>query len=365
MEQGHELQKEIEQTPENLELVARGLGERAVSSMIWYIPLEYIDRRYTKAMDEVIREELDRQGKPYTVIGNPDQEQVIPNKKDFLNSTGTNITRFGQLAEVAKLFAEGEIQDGDTFFFSDLWASGVEAIPYMAYFNDKKVRITGILHAGSFTPSDFVANMKYWAKDYEKAIIKMSDKVFLGSNQPLIDLIDQGYIEDYGNMVVTGIPISTEKMYELVPPPKKWEDKEDIVVFAGRLVDEKQPFLFDRLASQFPEYKFVKTLDLDLDKRGYYNLLRNAKLFVSFAKQENYGIAAVEAAAYGMNLLVPDALSYKDFYPAKFRYNPDLSVRDRELAVMLPRLMQEDNMEEVMAIADSHNDNVKKIIDEL
>ena len=62
-----EVQRDIQET-------AQHLGERAVDSMIWYLPLEYIDRRYTKAMDQVIRDELDRQGKPYTVVGNPEQE---------------------------------------------------------------------------------------------------------------------------------------------------------------------------------------------------------------------------------------------------------------------------------------------------
>lgn len=328
--------------------------------MIWYVPLEYIDRRYTKAMDEVIREELDRQNKEYTVVGNIDEEQVIPNNKDFLNSTGTNITRFGQLAEIAKLFARGEIKDGDTFFFSDLWAAGIESIPYMAYFNDKKVKITGILHAGSFTPSDFVANLKHWAFDYERAVIKMTDKIFIGSSQPLIDLIDGGYIDEYGKVYITGIPISTEKMYELVEPLSNFKEKEDIVVFAGRLVDEKQPHLFDRLKDTYPEYTFIKTLDLDLDKEGYYDLLKRAKLFVSFAKQENYGIAAVEAAAYGVNLLVPDDLSYKDFYPRKYRFGSMI-----ELHSKLKGLMEEDNMAELIGLAQGHDENVEKIVREL
>lgn len=327
--------------------------------MIWYIPLEYVDRRYTKDMDNIIRAEFERQGKEFTVVGNPDVEQVIPNKKDFLNSTGTNITRFGQLAEVAKLFAEGKINDGDTFFFSDIWAAGIEAIPYMAYFNDRKVRITGILHAGSFTPSDFVANMKYWAKDFEKAIIKMSDKIFLGSSQPLMDLIDQGYIDTYGKMYITGIPVSTDTMYEYAKP-LAWEDRENTVVFAGRLVDEKQPHLFDRMAKQFPGYKFVKTLDLDLSKKEYYELMAKSKVFLSFAKQENYGIAAVEAQAMGMNLLVPNELSYVDFYDAVYRYNTIEEAEKR-----LPQLMEHGRVKQQMEAAQAHNKNVEKIVNEL
>lgn len=327
--------------------------------MIYYIPLEYIGNRYTKDMDRILQAEFKRQGKEYVTIGNPDVEQVIPNKKDFLNSTGTNITRLSQLQEIAKLFAEGKINDGDVFFFSDLWAAGIESIPYMAYFNDKKVRITGILHAGSFTPSDFVANMKYWAKDFEKAIIKMSDKVFLGSSQPLMDLIDQDYIDTYGKMYITGVPVSTDIMNEYATP-LPWEDRENTIVFSGRLVDEKQPHLFDRMAADFPQYKFVKTLELGLSKKEYYELLAKSKVFVSFAKQENYGIAAVEAQAMGMNLLVPNDLAYKDFYGAAYRYN-DLEAAYKRL----PSLMVHGNVDKQVEEAKKHNKNVEKIVNEL
>lgn len=324
--------------------------------MIWYFPLEYVDNRYTQDMDITIQKELKKQKKKYQVIGKP-ETQTIQNKHDFLNSTQTSRRKLEQIKIVTELFEQNKIMDGDTFFFADIWHCGIEAIPYMAYFNRKTVSLCGILHAGSFTPSDFVANMKPWAKNYEKAIIQMCNKIFLGSNQPKADLISQGYIEQYGNLFVTGIPIDTKLMHKKAKP-KQWKDKKDIVLFTGRLADEKQPFLFDDLATKYPEYQFIKTQDLNLNKTEYYELLSKSKACISFALQENYGIAAIECAAYGVNLLLPNRLSYKDLYPQKFLYN-----NEQELHTKLKQLMSKDNTEELQQIAKKHDDNAAKIVE--
>jgi len=59
----------------------------------------------------------------------------------FLDSEGTNFYKFSQLQEVCKLFKEGIIKQDDTFFVSDLWFPGIEAIKYMAYFRGIRVNI--------------------------------------------------------------------------------------------------------------------------------------------------------------------------------------------------------------------------------
>lgn len=326
--------------------------------MIWYFPLEYVDSRYTQDMDITLQKELKKQKKKYTVVGKT-EVQTINNKQDFLNSTQTSKRKLEQISLVTELFASNKIQDGDTFFFADLWHCGIEAIPYMAYFNKKTISISGILHAGSFTPTDFVANMKPWAKYYEMSIISMCKKVFLGSTQPKKDLIDQQYIKQYGNLYVTGIPIDTQLMYKKVKPIK-WNKKENIILFTGRLADEKQPYLFDKLKDIYPNYRFIKTQEQNLNKKQYYQLLAKSKLMISFALQENYGISAIECAAYGVNLLCPNRLSYPELYPKKFLYN-----NMEELHHKIQKLIKTDNTKELAQIAQNHNSNVSKIVNEL
>ena len=144
--------------------------------MIYYLPLEYLDKRYTKDLDRLILNELKKQGKKYTKIDGAILEGNIK-VGAFLDSNSTNYFKFEQLQRVCELFATDKIKDGDTFFISDLWFPGLEAIPYMAYFNKKKVNITGLLHAGSWTETDYVANMKEWASYIEKGWFKFIDKI--------------------------------------------------------------------------------------------------------------------------------------------------------------------------------------------
>ena len=46
--------------------------------------------------------------------------------------------------------------------------------------------------------------------------------------------------------------------------------KENLIVFPHRLDKEKCPEVFDSLAKQLPEYKFVKTLEVTKNKKEYY-----------------------------------------------------------------------------------------------
>ena len=43
-------------------------------------------------------------------------------------------------------------------------------------------------------------------------------------------------------------------------------EKEDIILFPHRIAPEKQP-VFDYIAEQMPEYKFIKCQELNLSKR--------------------------------------------------------------------------------------------------
>ena len=55
-------------------------------------------------------------------------------------------------------------------------------------------------------------------------------------------------------------------------------------------------------------------------KREYYELLGRARVAISSALQETWGIAMLEALFSGCVPLVPDRLSYHEMYPIHFRY---------------------------------------------
>lgn len=55
-----------------------------------------------------------------------------------------------------------------------------------------------------------------------------------------------------------------------------------------------------------------------LPRRQYLDTLRRADVVVSAARNENFGIAVVEAIAAGAWPVVPDALAYREVVPARF-----------------------------------------------
>ena len=96
--------------------------------------------------------------------------------------------------------------------------------------------------------------------------------------------------------------------------PYKGMEKEDIILFPHRLAPEKQPEVFDYLAEQMPEYKFIKCQELNLSKEEYHNLLGKAKMVFSANLQETLGISVYEGLVVGAIPLVPDRLSYSEMW---------------------------------------------------
>ena len=100
--------------------------------------------------------------------------------------------------------------------------------------------------------------------------------------------------------------------------PYKGMEKEDIILFPHRLAPEKQPEVFDYLAEQMPEYKFIKCQELNLSKRDYHKLLGKAKMVFSANLQETLGISVYEGLVVGAIPLVPDRLSYTEMWSDTF-----------------------------------------------
>ena len=282
-------------------------------SKIIYIPLEHIDGRYTVHMDRDIEKYLQDSNLEYVKIMPTYETPPLP-EGQFLNAAFTSKFKSLQMAEISAMFERGEIADGDSFFFSDIWFPGIENIAYMKYFNKVDVKITGIIHAGSFTDTDFVRDMERWAKNFEDIIFDISDTIFCASEFIKQDIIKKRIVSP-DKLVVTGLPVDYTGL-----DSHKDQQKENIVIFNGRLCDEKQPWLFDELAKQVSEkvdvpVQFVKTQEQNLSKEEYYSLLGKSKAIVSYALQENFGFGVAEAVYLGCTPVLPNRLVYPELYP--------------------------------------------------
>lgn len=110
--------------------------------------------------------------------------------------------------------------------------------------------------------------------------------------------------------------------------------KENLIVFNGRNVDEKQPYLFDLLQKKLPQYRYINTQKEHLNKNEYYDVLARAKVVVSFALQEKFGYGIQEAVALGCIPIVPNRLAYTEQFNDIYRYSCfDDCVRKVELAI--------------------------------
>lgn len=289
--------------------------------MIFYVPLEHIDMRYTLHMDRDIITYLEDENLPYIRIyphvGDP---RPLPSGL-FLDAPYTCKFKSAQLQRIAQLFEDDVIKDGDTIWFSDIWFPGIEQIAYMKFFTKKhNVKIKGFLHAGSFTDTDFVREMERWAKNFEDIIFDISDEIFVASEFIKKDVIKKRIV-DPQKIKVTGLPIDRIEMNWYKKEIKK---KSNIVIFNGRNCDEKQPHLFERLkdelSKEFPDTQFINTQKANLSKDDYYKLLRQSKVIVSYALQENFGFGIAEGVYLGCVPVLPNRLVYPEFYGKDYLY---------------------------------------------
>jgi len=315
-------------------------------SRIIYVPLEHIDGRYTVHMDRDITN--------YFVANNIEFIKIMPQLEAaplpegcFLNAAFTSKFKANQLMMIADLYEQDLIRDDDRFFFSDIWFPGIESIAYMNYFHKKTAKITGIIHAGSFTDTDFVRDMERWAKNFEDIVFDISDTIYCASNFIRDDIIKKRMV-DPAKFVVSGLPVDYQELYNL-----DVSYKEDRVIFNGRICDEKQPWLFDKLADRVKEVmgrddiEFVKTQDLDLNKDSYYKLLAESKCVVSYALQENFGFGIAEAAYLGCTPVLPNRLVYPELYDEKYLYDTH-----EESVIMVCDALQQQDLDRVQLNCD-------------
>ena len=285
---------------------------------IIYLPLEHIESRYTVHMDRDILKYLEDSGKEYIRIYPDIPSPQTMKAGSFLDAEFTIRFKAIQVAEVARLYREDVINTGDIVWSSDLWHPGLpESIAYMNYFARKNVRLRGLIHAGSFTDTDFVRDMERWAKNFEDTLFDIADEIYCGSDFIKNDIVKKRIINP-DKLVSTGFPLDIENLDKV-----KKVKKENIVIFSGRNVDEKQPWLFKQMRDKIGDnnIKFINTLEHNFSKEEYYELLSKSKVVVSFALQENFGFSVLEATYLGCIPIVPNRLVYPELYSEEYLYN--------------------------------------------
>ena len=282
---------------------------------LYIITLEPIEKRYTKQWYDYWKKGFSKNFS-VTYIDGPLMSDEIKEGR-FLDINGTNIWKAEQVKKASELFAKKKIKDGDIFLFMDSWHFGITAIKYMAQLAGINIKMFGYWHAGTYDPNDFVAQagLKKWAMYNEAGWFNALDGSFVATefHKELILKTHSPFIKSK-NIHVVGFPMDWIKYIEKEIGKIKKVKKEDIVVFPHRLDKEKCPEVFDKLAKDLPQYKFIKTLEVTKNKKEYYELLQRAKIVFSASTQETYGIGTVEALMLGCVPVLPNRLTYKEMY---------------------------------------------------
>jgi len=285
---------------------------------IWYLPLEYNDMRPTSCFDREIRAYLEGCGSDFCVINFPELDNAGIKKGSFLDAPTTIQVKMQQLSVLAYRYGSGQITDDDLIFTQDIWFPGLTAIPYLNYFCKVRPQLRGLLHAGTFTDTDFVRQLERWGAMFENCLFDIVDKVFVASDFIRDDVLQKRLCSP-DKIEATGWP---NDYYGVDQYKSLREEKEELVVFCARNVDEKQPWKFEKLADRLRFFgaEFINTQAQNLSREQYYMVLNRAKVIVSFALQENFGHAIMEAVHAGCIPIVPDRCAYPEFYPDEYRF---------------------------------------------
>lgn len=305
--------------------------------MLWYLPIEPLEERYSKQWYEWFPEEFERQGIIYQTI---DGETLCDTVEvgTFLDINSTMHYKASQIRKISALFHQNQIQDGDVFFLSDTEMFGMEGtIRYLADLNGlANIRIYGFAHAGSYTREDFVEPCARYAKSYEHAWSDIFDQIFVGSEYHKNRLKNlRGVAVD--KITVTGNPYDVEQVRNSISP----QVKINRVIHTNRPDPEKRPNLtldlFEKLKQNHSGWEFMVTTGrrqwgtgalreraLRLQEQGvitvcegiskfaYLTLLAQSKVMTGNTVEEMFGYCLLESLIFDTIPIVKNAFSHPE-----------------------------------------------------
>ena len=286
---------------------------------IYIVDIEAVDTRYTKQWKEHLPKQMQRATNSEVVVISGGEVPQATTPGAFLNFAGTNNYKSQQMLEISRLFANGEVKDGDYFLYTDAWNPTVIQIKYMAELLGVKIKVGGMWHAGSYDPQDFLGRLigdADWCRSAERSMYECYDDNFFAT-----EFHKKLFAESFPNLIaktcIVGWPMeylaNSFAQYKGMP-------KKNLILFPHRIAPEKQPDIFYDLKDSMSQYEFVVCQDKQLTKNEYHNLLGEAKIVFSANLQETLGISWYEGALVDTIPMMPDRLSYSEMALPKFKY---------------------------------------------
>jgi hypothetical protein len=330
--------------------------------MLYLIDIEAVDTRYTKQWKEHLPSQL-RKNSIETIVITGGEVPQATTPGAFLNFAGTNNYKAQQMLEISRMFAMGDIKDGDYFLYTDAWNPTVIQLKYMAELLGIKIRIGGMWHAGSYDPQDFLGRLigdVPWVRNAEASMFYCYDDNFFAtrfhSNMFLRNLlgVETLFGEDETDEWCNTTHLDKDKIKIVGWPMEYLKDimapyanipKKNKIIFPHRLAPEKQVEIFRDLAAAMPEYEWFVAQDQSLTKHEYHTHLAESRIMFSANLQETLGISAYEAALVGTMPMLPSRLSYNEmwthdgFYPSEWTKDWNSYQENRDKLINFIRFM--------------------------
>ena len=312
------------------------------------VPIEPIEQRYTEQWYRWWPEGLKESGLAVDVVDGDRLRDDIGTSGGFLDACDTNYYKSSQGMEIARRFDAGEVEDGDVFFFLDGWHPSIVNLGYMRDMTGRDVRILSFLHAGSWDPTDLLATsgMGKWVGGFEGSMLRVSDAVIVQSHHHA-DMLRGAFpltfpsadaraavpsLPGFPSLVADQTPIHVTVLpgrRSEMPDPVPWNHRENVVVFPHRQSKDKRPSVAEEIMGRFNlaypdlEVAWCFTQSHGFSKEDYYALLAEAKVVLSTARHENFGIAVREAVELGCWPVLPASAVYPELYPPDRLYASD------------------------------------------
>lgn len=311
---------------------------------LFIVPIEPLEERYTGEWYKFLPKDFSKVGFDVKHI---DGETLTDSVETgaFLDMNSTIFYKASQMQKIARMFREKKIEDGDTFFISDLEFWGIESLRLMAQINGVQINIYGFLHAASYTTEDAFAVAAPYQKYTELGWMKVVDGIFVGSHyhkkaimerrvNAFADPADRRDIEKK-------IHVSGNPLFKSAYNTKDTLPKQNKIVITNRFDAEKRPdqslmiallvkkalpdteivlttsrptfrsnqkWLVD-LARMYEEQGLI-TIKSGLTKTEYHNELKTAKVMISNSIEENFGYCIAEAIMFDVAPVLTRGLSH-------------------------------------------------------
>ena len=310
---------------------------------IFYMGLEPYEGRYTLQLTDWSERAYKKRGIDYVIVPGTtidDSKSIVTGQ--VLDAHGRSYFAMSQMMNLVQMMKAGEITSNDIIFFEDMFQPGIEALPYILQQSPNNYRPQIYLRclAQSIDPDDFVHvwGMSKWMSLYEEMCNEIPNVTILASNE---EMVANMRIANWKAPIynISGLSFGKEEVQSRVEQ-KPFVERKQRVVFGARWDQEKQPQFFMDLAQAYkqkhPETEFaicaggplrsnnqfyvdearhlekegILTINENLQKNEYYNILADSRVLFNCALQDWTSNTISEADALGANVLFP---AYRSF----------------------------------------------------